>query len=186
MPLKAVIITPEMHDKPEITSTDVLLAKMNVRIQKENSRLLTNLLAWGEILHALGWNVALALPGRVPLLNAGAERWATEMFPASKMSWDEITARLAAAPPTRRLAGTPRVHIWANGICPAEPQPEQPLTRRETEVLDWLREGKTGPEIAIILGCGQRTVESHVLRIYRKLGVRRRTDLMFHGGKETL
>ncbi|WAC20925.1 helix-turn-helix transcriptional regulator [Luteolibacter sp. SL250] len=175
-----------MRDEPITTSTDVLLAEMDVRIQKENRRLLTNLIAWAEIFDALGWNVALALPGRVALLNARAERWASGKHPASAMDWDDITARLEASPPARRLAGTARVHIWADGPCPAEPQPAQPFTRREAEVLDWLREGKTGPEIAIILGCGQRTVESHVLRIYRKLGVSKRADLMFQSGKETL
>lgn len=162
----------------------MLLAEMDVRIQKENRRLLANLIAWAEILHALGWNVALALPGRVALLNAGAERWVAEISPASAMDWDDITTRLEAAPPARRLAGTSRVHIWSDDSRPVEPQPGQPLTRKEAEVLDWLREGKTGPEIAIILGCGQRTVESHVLRIYRKLGVNRRAELMFRSGKE--
>ncbi len=175
-----------MRDEPVTTSTDVLLAEMDVRIQKENRRLLTNLIAWAEILDALGWNVALALPGRVALLNAGAERWASGLCPSSTMDWDEISAKLEAAPPIRRLAGTPRVHIWADDLCPQEPRPTQPLTRRESEVLNWLQEGKTGPEIAIILGCGQRTVESHILHIYRKLGVSRRTDLMFQGGKEIL
>ena len=49
------------------------------------------------------------------------------------------------------------------------------LTRRETEVLAWVAEGKTSGEIASILGMAGRTVEKHLERIYPKLGVETRT-----------
>lgn len=49
------------------------------------------------------------------------------------------------------------------------------LTRREAEVLFWVAQGKTNPEVAIILGITPRTVHKHLERIYQKLGVETRT-----------
>jgi DNA-binding CsgD family transcriptional regulator/pSer/pThr/pTyr-binding forkhead associated (FHA) protein len=49
------------------------------------------------------------------------------------------------------------------------------LTEREGEVLHWLAEGKSNPEIAIILGASPRTVGKHVEHIFEKLGVESRT-----------
>ena len=48
------------------------------------------------------------------------------------------------------------------------------LTRRETEILHLLAGGRTNREIAECLFIGERTIESHLERIYAKLGVRRR------------
>lgn len=49
------------------------------------------------------------------------------------------------------------------------------LTSRENEVLAWLAEGKTNPEIAVILGVASGTVKMHVENILAKLGVDNRT-----------
>jgi DNA-binding CsgD family transcriptional regulator len=49
------------------------------------------------------------------------------------------------------------------------------LSRREAEVLAWVAEGKTNPEIAVILGLSRRTVGNHLARIYARLGVETRT-----------
>ena len=46
---------------------------------------------------------------------------------------------------------------------------------RESEVLTWVACGKTDAEIAMILGTRRRTIEKHVERILRKLGVNNRT-----------
>jgi DNA-binding CsgD family transcriptional regulator len=48
------------------------------------------------------------------------------------------------------------------------------LTRRETEVLNWVTQGKTNPEIAIILNISVKTVGHHIEHIMSKLGVERR------------
>lgn len=48
------------------------------------------------------------------------------------------------------------------------------LTRRETEVLNWVTQGKTNPEIAIILDISVKTVGHHIEHIMSKLGVERR------------
>jgi DNA-binding CsgD family transcriptional regulator len=49
------------------------------------------------------------------------------------------------------------------------------LTRRETEVLVWVAQGKTNEEIARILGLSHRTVAKHLEKIYPKLGLENRT-----------
>ena len=52
------------------------------------------------------------------------------------------------------------------------------LSSRETEVLGWVVNGKSNPEIAEILGIGIRTVKTHLERIYDKLGVDHRYAAM--------
>lgn len=49
------------------------------------------------------------------------------------------------------------------------------LTRRESEILCWVTQGKTNPEIGTILGISPRTVQKHLERIYARLGVENRT-----------
>jgi DNA-binding NarL/FixJ family response regulator len=48
------------------------------------------------------------------------------------------------------------------------------LTRRERQVLAMLSEGLTVGQVATRLGISPRTVETHVAKLYRKLGVRTR------------
>ena len=43
------------------------------------------------------------------------------------------------------------------------------LSSRESEVLHWLAFGKSGPEIAIILGISTCTVRIHIQSVKRKL-----------------
>lgn len=49
------------------------------------------------------------------------------------------------------------------------------LTRRESEVLLWMAQGKRDREIAVILGTSYRTVTNHVRSILAKLRVENRT-----------
>ena len=48
------------------------------------------------------------------------------------------------------------------------------LTRRQTEVLGWVAQGKTNDEIATILGNSVRTIEGHVDSLLEKLNVENR------------
>jgi DNA-binding NarL/FixJ family response regulator len=56
------------------------------------------------------------------------------------------------------------------------------LTRRESEVLPLLREGRSNSEIALALGVGVETVRTHTRNIYRKLGVSSRRQLIAPSG----
>jgi len=58
---------------------------------------------------------------------------------------------------------------------PSEPQIE-PLTPRETEVLQLLARGLANKEIARDLGIGEKTVKTHVSNILSKMGVLSRTQ----------
>lgn len=52
------------------------------------------------------------------------------------------------------------------------------LTRRETEILFWITQGKTDDVIAALLNISLRTVHKHVENLYVKLGVETRTGAM--------
>ncbi len=53
---------------------------------------------------------------------------------------------------------------------------EQPLTRREIEVLQLLAEGLSNKSIAVRLGISDQTAKFHVASISSKLGASNRTD----------
>ena len=54
--------------------------------------------------------------------------------------------------------------------CPARGHAAA-LSAREREVMHWVAEGKTNPEIGVILGIGARTVQTHLEHVFSKLGV---------------
>ena len=179
---------PEEWNLPSTSDGDWLesrLRRLDQRMERRNRRMLENLRAWAEILDALGWSVALCLPGEEMFLSSRARKWVGEQA-EMPLGWADMAHRLASNPPARQLVCSPHLQVWADAEAGVEgPEIEnqkafQTLTKREAEVLGWLREGKAGPEIAIILGCAQRTVESHVARIYRKLGLHNRAQLHFH------
>ncbi len=59
-------------------------------------------------------------------------------------------------------AGPPQSSVPSVHQAPA-------LTKREREVLEWMKEGKTNWEIGRILGISERTVRFHVGNILMKL-----------------
>lgn len=83
----------------------------------------------------------------------------------------------------------PHLHLaWHRVLC-ADRDPEvvranvseSPLTDRELEVLNWVREGKTNAEIAAILGLSPLTVKNHVRKILQKLKVSNRAQAVARG-----
>jgi DNA-binding CsgD family transcriptional regulator len=81
-----------------------------------------------------------------------------------------LTVRLVSQPPDSILL----LDETATRVEPAA------LTRlglsfREAEVLAWATSGKTNPAIAGLLHLSPRTVQTHLERVYRKLGVETRT-----------
>lgn len=81
-----------------------------------------------------------------------------------------VSARLRR----RKQAGATR----AASVADATPEALAPalgLTPREAELLSWVVQGKTNPEIGIILGIQLTTVKKHLESIFAKLAVDNRT-----------
>jgi DNA-binding CsgD family transcriptional regulator len=69
-----------------------------------------------------------------------------------------------------------RLHeLRRNPVPTPERLEELGVTRRESEVLHWLIQGKRDDEIAQIIGTSPRTVQKHVQNIIRQLKVENRT-----------
>ena len=61
--------------------------------------------------------------------------------------------------------------------CPASPAGSKSVSSAEMRIMERLGEGLTNKEIAAQLFLSPRTVDSHVASMFRKLGVRSRTQL---------
>jgi DNA-binding NarL/FixJ family response regulator len=103
-------------------------------------------------------------------MNLGADDYLTK-----PVSADELLGTIAA-----RLE---REQKRKNGFSPdfssAEPLERRlGLTPREAEVLLWLAQGKSNPEIASIVGSAENTVRVHLSHIFEKLGADNRHAAM--------
>lgn len=69
------------------------------------------------------------------------------------------------------------------GLC-SQSDAAKLLSKREREVMGWVREGKRNSEISVILGLSTHTVRKHLENAFWKLGVETRTAaaLMFSAG----
>jgi DNA-binding NarL/FixJ family response regulator len=59
-----------------------------------------------------------------------------------------------------------------------EPDPGDPLTPREIEIIKMIAEGKSSKEIAEILFLSFRTIQNHRTKIMKKLNLKKNTDLV--------
>ena len=57
----------------------------------------------------------------------------------------------------------------------------EPLTNRETEVLQWVARGASNRQVAAALGIAEPTVKAHLVHIFGKLGVDSRTSAVRAG-----
>lgn len=101
-------------------------------------------------------------------MNLGADDYLVKpVEPAELLAAVQARLRRAEAVPARRAS--------AGGADPVQLQ-ELGLTPREAEILLWVAQGKTNPEIATILEIGLTTVKKHLEAIFSKLGVENRTS----------
>jgi DNA-binding NarL/FixJ family response regulator len=99
-------------------------------------------------------------------MNLGADDYLTKPVP---------NADLLAAIETRLRRAESQVKREFNpDFSSTKPLIALGLTPRAAETLLWLAQGKTNPDIAIILGITESTVKKHVQEVFEKLGVETR------------
>ncbi|KQZ84921.1 LuxR family transcriptional regulator [Microbacterium sp. Root166] len=92
---------------------------------------------------------------------------------------------LKAAPQAEIVAGIRSVAAGQSALSPAvavrlvermrQPEPTAVLTARETDVLRLVAIGNSNKQVAALLGIGESTVKTHLLKVFEKLGVTDRT-----------
>lgn len=107
---------------------------------------------------------SLVQPGRA----AHAWRVAAKLWTQQRRSLEARKAEQQAV----RVAST-----WQTSPWPDPHHHVAPLTVRELEVAQLAARRSRNREIALTLGLSQRTVENHLARAFRKLGITRRDEL---------
>jgi NarL family two-component system response regulator LiaR len=83
----------------------------------------------------------------------------------------------AAAAGQVRIAPEAAARLIREVRTPESPEAlAEPLTERETEVLKLIARGKANKQIASEMFVAMSTVKTHVINLYRKLGVSSRTQ----------
>ena len=102
----------------------------------------------------------------------------------SRFDPDELLKAIYTVASGEEIAPSPAVAL-ALGELPADepgtkPLPDvpvvEPLTDRETEILDLIADGRSNAEIALALSLEEKTVKNHITRLYSKLGITSRYD----------
>jgi DNA-binding NarL/FixJ family response regulator len=99
-------------------------------------------------------------------MNLGADDYLTKPV-AKKDLLEAIRARLARQEQQSKT--------FKPNFSSFEPLLKLGLTPRVAEVLLWVAQGKTNPEIATILGISEQTVKKHMMEVLQVLGVETRT-----------
>lgn len=165
---------------PIVANANDFLSTLDIRMRRQNERLAAKLIAWAELLDAAGWCVAMELGYEVLWLSAKA-KFDLQRNGEIPRTWKSLYEAVGEMTPKTLYRKSEGMLIWS-GISrePANHPTVTGLTRREAEVMEWLRQGKTSSEIAIILGCAGRTVDKHLANLYRKLGVNSQAAVILH------
>jgi DNA-binding CsgD family transcriptional regulator len=110
---------------------------------------------------------------------------ATELFRKAGWTFDACYALEAAGRTAEALAAFREAGAHAEvrrlstlAAAPGRRRGEATLTQREREIASLVASGRSAKSIAEMLVISERTVETHVASIYRKLGVTSRGDLV--------
>ncbi|XAS65028.1 LuxR C-terminal-related transcriptional regulator [Micrococcaceae bacterium Sec5.8] len=115
-------------------------------------------------------------------LRAGFVLLALEAAQQAERCLAETTDKRKLLAVQRKIQNRMTAAGMASHIDLVRPEQDAELTARETEILDLVSGGATNAEIASRLCVSQRTVEGHLYRVFAKLGVSRRIDLIDTGG----
>lgn len=105
----------------------------------------------------------------------GAEEFDRAVARGRFLDWEDAIALSAAVCDELSVAVPP------DGEPPSAEPARGPLSPRQGEVLALLAVGQTNKEIAAALGMRPKTVMHHTSEIYRRLGVRNRTEAVAEG-----
>jgi len=65
---------------------------------------------------------------------------------------------------------------WAAQAESVGPKPPERLTKRQTQIMNWVQQGKTNFEIAVILEVSPLTVKNHLQKLFKRLDVHNRAQ----------
>ena len=173
-------LRPDASSEQDSDWSDDLMARLEEKLRLRNGWLIAKLQAWGELLDAVGWSVALDWSdGKFWLSGKASED--LQPFGEFPTTWNMLLTAVDHLAPATLYQKSDGVLIWSSQVT-EEPQLQRvaPLTPRESEVMNWICQGKTSPEIAMILGCADRTVDKHLANIYRKIGVNHRASVILN------
>lgn len=117
----------------------------------------------------------------VVLVDGLSQRQGYQLLAAGATTCLGLDISLADFSTAIRLAGEKKTILIPTANAGVGDLMSARFTPRQDEVLDLMRRGLSNPEIASELHISVETVRSHVQRIYAKLGVRARRDVVLHG-----
>jgi len=102
----------------------------------------------------------------------------------SRFAPDELLNAVYTVASGEEIAPSPAVALALGdlptdepGTAPLQDLPlVEPLTARETEILDLIADGRSNAEIAQVLLLEEKTVKNHITRLYSKLNITSRYD----------
>ncbi|MFC0432418.1 LuxR C-terminal-related transcriptional regulator [Kutzneria buriramensis] len=101
-------------------------------------------------------------------------------FQAERLGWEAVVGRALSSVEHRRILAAGESAAYEDSVRFAlgtDVRGGAELTKRELEVAERVAAGLTTPQIARALFVGERTVETHISHIMRKLGVTRRAAI---------
>jgi DNA-binding CsgD family transcriptional regulator len=126
---------------------------------------------------ALPYEAAISRLDWAELVAAGTAAEDERARAASHVAKDlAVLERLGARPAADRARQLLR-QLGGRPVAASRARPSGQLSARETEIAQLVAEGLSNPEIAERLFISQRTVTTHLQRIYQRLGVGSRTGL---------
>jgi DNA-binding NarL/FixJ family response regulator len=158
-------VTLAKQEHPDLIVCDITMPEMN------GHRVLEALRTDGAMAHTpfiflTGWGEREDLRTG---MNLGADDYLVKPVEPS-----ELVGAVRARLQRRKQAGATRAPTAADAT-PAALAVALSLTPREAEILSWVVQGKTNPEIGVILGIQLTTVKKHLESIFAKIGVENRT-----------
>lgn len=152
-------------EKPDLVVCDITMPEMNghrvLQALREEATM-----AAVPFIFLTGWGEKEDLRAG---MNLGADDYLVKPVEPS-----DLISAVAARLRRRKQAGAGRSASVADAT-PVALEKALGLTPREAEILSWVVQGKTNPEIGTILGIQLTTVKKHLESTFVKLGVENRT-----------